>query len=374
MIYLDYAAATPVLPRVFEAMKPYFSELFGNPSSLHSAGTVAKAGIEFARQSIAKLIDCHPAEIIFTSGTTEAINLGIFGSVSHDAQAVVVGGGHSAGREALKKSGATLKFVGLQSDGSVKIDNVIAAVTSDTRLVYAHWVDNETGVTHPIHELAVAIDKLNQTGKYQIIFMVDAAQTPITTPISLIKSPVHLLAIGSNKIYGPKGIGALFCRRGTSLHAQIVGGNQEGGRRAGTPNVPAIVGFGAAALEALEHSSNRFAHFAKLRREFIGALNRSDLKFRVNESSVQSPHIASLTIFGVNAEELVLRLDAQGICISAASACESTLRRSATLSAMGLSTGDILSTIRVSFGVGNTLEEVIEAANVIAQVSSKMLG
>ena len=367
-IYLDYAAATPLDPRVWTAMEPFFATHFANPSSLHQEGVFARRAVEEARAKVAALIKAQPDEIIFTSGPTESINLAIQGALA------------AAGKRGTILLSETEHAAGL----AVPDDTVVNKVpVDDTGLlnedIYAQflaespgiasfaWANNETGTILPIHDLA------QQAKKKNVLFHTDATQAIGILDVSVERTPVDLLSFGSAKMYGPKGVGALFIRRGTSIAPLFKGGRQEHGLRPGTENVPAIVGFGAACEVAMQERNERADHLLSCKQSFIFEIEKSALPFRVNGAMETAPNVLNITFFNLDAEELLLRLDAAGVAASAAAACKSTSGRSHVLKAMGMPEDEIASTLRFSFGAPLSADDAARAGALTAEVALRML-
>ncbi len=376
-IYLDYAAATPVDPRVFAAMEPFLTTHFGNPSSLHQEGVLARKAVEVAREKVASLISAHPDEILFTSGTTESVNLGTVGYLlankEKGREVVVPRIEHAAGLALLRDAYFHTIEVPTQN-GSISSDDVLARVTSQTNLVSLMWTQNELGTIAPMHEIAVGLERLRKNKKTQARLHSDAAQAVGVLDISMERSPVDLLSFGSAKMYGPKGVGALFVRRGVEITPFFGGGSQEKGRRAGTENVPAIIGFGEACILAQQERAQRTAHLLACKTAFLDELAKSGVKYRINGEGEMTPHITNITFFGIDGEELLIRLDAAGIAASAASACKQTRERSHVLQAIGMPDDEAQSTLRFSFGKPLSVEDATRAGALTGEVALRMLG
>lgn len=373
-IYLDYAAATPVDTRVREKMEPYFSEFFGNPSSIHQEGQRARAAIDHARKQVAHLIHAQPEEIVFTSGATESINLALLGV--HKKL-----GGYIAIPPTEHHAGLAHheKLIALTPE--ITIDELLE---KDVTLVSSLWTNNETGHIADIHSLAVRLHKAEREFGRRPFLHSDIAQAIVTEEISCEKTPIDLMSFGSAKIYGPKGVGALFVRKGTPLSKLWSGGEQEHRLRPGTENVPGIVGFGEACALLQSERSQRVVHIQACKEGFLHALKKSGIEMRINSAShlspsqlpsfpTSSPHIANITFFLVDAEELVLRLDAEGIACSAASACKREGERSHVLRALGMSESEIRTTVRFSFGNLLSLSDASAAGALTGDVVKRMI-
>ncbi len=361
-IYLDYAAATPIDPRVLEVMLPFFSQHFGNPSSIHKEGVIAQEAIRCARGHVATLLRARPEEIIFTSGTTESINLAMQGFLKAH-------GGGVARSSFEHRSGFSSSHAKVFSS----VDEFQDLLQGGVSLFSMLWVNNETGAISPIHTYAQQLQRTAKRLGVRAFFHVDAAQAVGTEDISCEKTPYDFLSFGSAKIYGPKGVGALFIRKGTPFFRLWEGGNQEQGLRPGTENVPGIVGFGEACRLLTQERHDRRIKLSHLRNEFISHLTKHGIRFRINDGEHESPAIVSVTFFGTVAEEIVLRLDAVGVACSAAAACKRAGERSAVLRALGMPEEEIGATVRFSFGLGLSLEDIQSSAMLTAQVVKRML-
>lgn len=377
-IYLDYAAATPVDPRVLKAMLPFLKDDFANPSSIHAGGVKARRAIETARASVATVIGARPAEIIFTSGATESVNLAIIGAARAHAKVgkhiVTIGTEHKAALKALEAEGFTLTIVPVDERGQVAADAVLAAVRPDTVLVSVMMANNEIGTVAPIADIGRGLLKLRKNGAQALpLFHTDAAQAVGVLPIDVEKLHVDLLSFSAAKMYGPKGVGALYVRSGSVLQSLLWGGNQEQRLRPGTENVSGIVGFGAAAALAQEAFEEHHRHLWEVREAFVMALQRHWKTARFNGDTENTvPHIVNVTFAGIEAEELILRLDAAGIACSTAAACKSSDFPSHVLRAIGLSDADIRSTVRFSFGRPTTPHQAKKAAKVVAEIVAQL--
>lgn len=379
-LYLDYAAATPVDPRVREKMEPYFSEYFGNPSSVHKEGQQALAAITEARKQVAALLRAQPEEIVFTSGTTESVNLALAGVQKKLGGKIALPlTEHHAGL------GDNVQRVELTDEKSVE-----ALIAEEVTLVSSMWANNETGDIADIHALAVRLQKAEKNFGRRPLLHSDIAQAMVSEEISCERTPIDLMSFGAAKIYGPKGVGALFVRKGTPIAKLWSGGSQEQRLRPGTENVPGIVGFGEACALLLQERAQRTVHLQACKDAFLSALKKSGIEMRINQSSplqlpnfptsslhntpnIQSPHITNITFFTVDAEELVMRLDAAGIACSAASACRREGERSHVLRALGMSEQEIRTTLRFSFGNPLTLTDASAAGALTAEVVKRML-
>ncbi len=359
-IYLDYNATTPVDPRVLERMLPYFTERFGNPASKgHTYGLEAEAAVEVAREQVAALLNAEPESLIFTSGATEALNLAIKGVAEasrHRGQHIVtVQTEHAAVLEAcraLARRGWEVTYLPVDAQGRLDPDALEAALTPRTVLAAIMWANNETGVLHPIAEIA------RRTQAHGVPLLVDATQAVGKIPVTV--EGIDLLACSAHKFYGPKGVGVLYARRRPPLRLVplLDGGGHEQGLRSGTLNVPAIVGMGAAAELAAREMPGEGARLQALRDRLEQELQRVLPDVRINGAQApRLPQTSSVTIPGVRADRLLTTV--RTLALSAGSACGSGRGKpSHVLRAMGLSEADARCTIRISLGRFTTDEEI----------------
>ncbi len=361
-IYLDHSATTPVDPEVAELMLKYFLEYYGNPSSVHFFGRQVKKALEEARMQVAALIGADFSEIIFTSGGTEADNLAIQGTVKARANKgkhlITTAIEHHAVLDTFKylaKSGYELTILPVDEEGLVSIDQVNNAVRPDTILISVMHANNEVGSVQPIAE----IGKIAR--KNGIIFHVDAVQSLGKLPINVVKMNIDLLTISGHKIYGPKGVGALYVRKGIKISPLIFGGSQERKVRSGTENAPGIIGFGKACELAGQRMEEENPELIRLRDKLInGILNTIDsVKFNGPMGDKRLPNNVNVSINFVEGESLLLSLDMIGIAASSGSACTSgSLDPSHVLLAMGLSHEVAHGSLRFSLGRQNTEDDI----------------
>ncbi len=358
--YLDNAATTPLDERVLAAMLPHLGGRRGNPSSLHAAGADARDAIEEARESVADMVSASPNEIIFTSGGTEADNLALFGlarsAPPEKRHAVVSKVEHAVVGEAakhLETNGFEITWLGVDEHGMVDASEVEDSLRYDTALAAVMWANNEVGTIQPIKNLAEIC------ANHNVPFHSDAVQAAGRETINVDETPVSTLALSAHKIYGPQGAGALYIREGVEVSPVLFGGGQEGGLRNGTENAAAIVGFGEAARLAREVMDGRVRHEAELRDRIIAeATEIPGVRLNGHPERRLSNNV-HLTVAGVEAESLVLMLDALGYAVGKGSACSSSGHKaSPVLVAMGQSEGEAFSALRVSTGKDNTPEEV----------------
>jgi cysteine desulfurase len=360
-IYLDYAATTPCDPEVLKAMEPYFFEKFGNPSSLHSFGQEAKKGIEDAREYLASFIGADPSEIIFTSGGTESDNFAILGvthALENKGRHIITSAiEHHAVSEPckfLEKKGFKVTYVGVDKYGQVSPDDVKKAITDKTILISVMHANNEIGTIQPIAEIGkVAREK-------GITFHTDAVQTVGHIPVDVNELNVDLLSLAAHKFYGPKGVGALYVRRGTRIETYLRGGDQEKGRRASTHNITGIVGLGKA-VELCRAKMDEEASFQiKLRDRLIKEIPAKISEVYLNgPAQNRLPNNVNFSIKYIEGESILLNLDMLGIACSTGSACTSTsLEPSHVLLAIGLPHEIAHGSLRITMGRWTKEEDI----------------
>ncbi len=364
-IYLDYNSTTPVDPLVLDTMMPYFSEKFGNAAShTHAWGWTAAGVVEKARQEVAALINAGPEEIIFTSCATEAINLAMRGVMEVFAvkgkHLIVAATEHKAvldTAEDLQRKGAMVDYLSVDREGRIDLSALEQTIRPDTVLVCVMMANNETGTIQPVEEIA-RICKAKET-----LFFCDTTQAIGKTRVDVQELGLHLCTISAHKMYGPKGIGALYVRRKeprVKLVAEITGGGHERGLRSGTLNVPAIVGFGAAAVQAKQNTWDYGMHTSKWRTILEQQLTEDGRGFINGCIRARIPNTTNITFPGIKAEKLIKAIPEIGI--SMGSACSSALPQpSHVLKAMGLSDEEIYSSVRISLGKETTEEEIRQA-------------
>lgn len=376
MIYLDYNATTPVDARVLEAMLPCFGDKFGNASSIHSSGQHARAAVDRARESVAALIGANPAEIVFTSGGTEADNLALLGLVAamrsqSNKHVITTAIEHHAVLNAcqeLECRGIRVTYVRAGSDGTVDPDDVREAITAETVLISVMHANNEIGTIQPIEEIG------RIAAEADIYFHCDAVQSAGKLNIDVNRLGVDLLSISAHKIYGPKGVGALYVRPGTPLEPLLFGGHHERDRRPGTENVPGIVGLGAAAELAQTNLDEDASRISMLRGRLEAALLDSIPDARINGNrALRVCNTTNITFAGAGGEALLIALDLEGIACSTGAACSSgSVEPSHVLTAIGLSDDEARSTLRFSLGRETTSEEIEAAIKVIPRVVERI--
>jgi len=369
-IYLDHNATTPVDERVVESMLPYFREQYGNASSAgHAYGWAAEEAVAQAREQVAALLDAEPDALTFTSGATEALNMALKGVAdayaSKGQHIVTVQTEHKAVLDpcdALEKDGVEVTRLPVDDDGRLAPGDVAAALRDDTILVAVMWANNETGVLHPIPEIAEVVRA------HDALFLTDATQAVGKVPVSV--EPADLLVASGHKMYGPKGVGVLYASRRrprVRIPALIHGGGQEDGRRGGTYNVPAIVGMGTAADLAADEQSSDADRLEALRDRMETALvDALDDAWINGRSAPRLPQTTSLTVPGISAEDLTLAMRA--VACATGSACSSNATApSHVLKAQGLSDADARSTVRLSMGRPTTADEVDRAIDAVIE-------
>ena len=375
LTYLDYCATTPVNAEVIEAMVDSLANKFGNPSSMHQAGMDAKFLIDQARVNVAEAINASPEDIVFTSGATEADNLALFGVMRQyapgDAHLVTSSIEHHAvlyAAQQLEAEGYDVTILPVDSDGIVNPDLIERATKPHTKLVSIMSVNNEVGSQQNIE----AIGKI--TASKNILFHTDAVQSIGLFDIDITSMNIDLLSLSAHKIYGPKGVGALYIREGVTLKTIIYGGPQESGVRPGTENVPGIVGLGAAVRLVQNKKVQENQRLSSLRSWFINNLQEKMPGVIINGSGQGSPHILSVSFPNAVAEMMQLHLHMHGIAVSLGSACTSKIiEPSHVLLAMGLPLAQIEGTIRFSFGYPTTIEELEPVLDLLPDVWERSL-
>ena len=377
MIYLDYSATTPVDPRVLEKMMPYFSASFGNPSSVHRYGQVAEAAVDSARETVASVLNCKPEEIIFTSCGSESDNLAIRGAAyamreKNGARWILASRAeHPAITRTLshleKYEGFLIEWLDVDEHGRITPEIVTKAICKDTAIVSVMYANNEIGTINPIKELA-EICKANQ-----ILFHTDAVQAAAYLPVDVEVLGVDLMSLGAHKFYGPKGVGALYIRKGTPLVSHLTGGGQEFNLRAGTQNVPYIVGFAEALRLTNEERDQRVMHVKPLRDQIIGTVLETIPDSRLTgPMETRLPHHASFAFKDVDGNLLLTLLDAAGFACSSGSACKTgNPEPSEVMNAIGLSRSWGLGSLRVTLGVRTTPADVDSFLNVLPGLVEK---
>ncbi|MFN3383311.1 MAG: cysteine desulfurase family protein [Archaeoglobaceae archaeon] len=361
MIYFDHVATNPLDPRVLDAMLPYLKEEFGNPQSVHDLGTKAREAIEKAREQVASLINCKPYEIVFTSSGSESNNFALKGiafAKQNEGKHIIVSRAdhHSVLNSArfLERLGFTVTYLPVDKYGMVDPATVERRITKETIMISITHANSEVGTIQPIEEIAKIAKE------HDVVFHTDAVATAGNIPVDVKKLGVDLLSLSAHQFYGPKGASALFIRRGVRIAPLIHGGIQEDGRRAGTENVPAIVGMGVAAELAKRELPERVAHVKNLRDTLVKELTlRIENIYYTGHPEKRLPGHASFCVEYVEGEAMLLLLAAKGIYAASGSACTSkALKASPILLSMGIPAHIAQGSIVFSLGKDNTLEEV----------------
>jgi len=368
---MDANATTPVLPEVLDAMRPYYESQFGNASSIHQYGQHARAAIEKARESVAGLLHCRPAEVVFTSGGTEGDNLALAGILQPGHHLITSTIEHHAvlnTAAALEKRGVEVTYVKVDSRGLVEPDDVRRSIRPTTKLISVMMANNETGVLQPVEEIG------RIAAEADVFFHTDAVQAAGKVEIDVTKIGCDLLSISAHKFHGPQGIGALFVGKGTLLQPLLYGGNHERQRRAGTENLPGIVGLGQAAEIAVrgfaDGSTRRLAEMRDRLQKGILALDETQVN---GAGAPRVPNTTNIQINHIEGEALVIALDLKGLAVSTGAACSSgAIEPSHVLTAMGLTPGQARASIRFSLGKHNTEADVDHALAVIPEVVDRL--
>lgn len=371
MIYMDHSATSPVDPEVFEAMKPYFVDSFGNASTLYSMGRDARKAMESAREKVASLLGAKPEEIIFTSGGTESDNIAIKGTAyrlknkgNHIITSAIE---HPAVRETcnyLEKNGFEVTYLPVYEEGIVKLSDLEDAITDKTILITIMHANNEIGTIQPIAEIGkIAREK-------GIYFHTDAVQAVGKIPINVTEMNIDMLSLSAHKLYGPKGIGALYIRKGVRIEPILHGGGHERNLRPGTENVSGIVGLGKACELAEKNMLEDAKYITNLRDKLIdGVLDSVEQSYLNGHRTKRLPNNVNFRFTGIEGESLVLHLDSKGIAASTGSACSSKkLEPSHVLMAIGLKEVDAHGSLRLTLGKENTEEDVDHAIESIKEV------
>ena len=371
-VYFDNNASTPVLPEVFDAMRPYFGERFGNASSIHHHGQDTRAAVERARESVATLVGSRPSEIVFTSGGTEGDNLAIFGLARSGDHVISSTIEHHAVLNAckhLEEMGCEVTYVPVDGRGQVDPDDVRRALRTNTRLITIMMANNETGVLQPVE----AIGKI--AAEADVYFHTDGVQAAGKVPLDVNRIGCDLLSISGHKMHAPQGVGALYVRKGTLLQPMLYGGRHERSRRAGTENVPGIVALGKGA-ELAQPTFDRgddkamAASRDRIQRTILEDVEATGLN---GEGAPRVPNTTNIYFDYIEGEALVIALDLKGLAVSTGAACSSgAIEPSHVLTAMGLRPDRARASIRFSLGKQNTPEEIDFALDLIPQTVSRL--
>ena len=371
-VYFDNNASTPVLPEVFDAMRPYFGERFGNASSIHHHGQDTRAAVERARESLATLVRCRPSEIVFTSGGTEGDNLAIFGLARSGDHVISSTIEHHAVLNAckhLEEMGCEVTYIPVDGSGQVDPDDVRRVLRANTRLITIMMANNETGVLQPVEE----IGKI--AAEADVYFHTDGVQAAGKVPLDVNRIGCDLLSISGHKMHAPQGVGALYVRKGTLLQPMLYGGRHERSRRAGTENVPGIVALGKAAELAQEtfqrgDDKTMAASRDRIQQTILENVEATGLN---GEGAARVPNTTNIYFEYIEGEALVIALDLKGLAVSTGAACSSgAIEPSHVLTAMGLRPDRARASIRFSLGKQNTPEEVDFALDLVPQTVSRL--
>jgi len=371
-VYLDNNATTPVLPEVLEAMRPYFAEHFGNASSIHHHGQETRAAVERARESVAALLGCRPSEIVFTSGGTEGDNLAISGLTRAGDHVISSTIEHHAVLNSckhLEAMGCEVTYIPVDGRGLVDPDDVRRALRPNTKLITIMMANNETGVLQPVEE----IGKI--AAEADIYFHTDAVQAAGKVPIEVKRLGCDLLSISGHKLHAPQGVGAIYVGKGTILQPMFYGGSHERSRRAGTENVPGIIGLGKAAelaREALERSD--LAQMSAMRDRIEQTiLSEVDATGVNGEGAPRVPNTTNIHFDYIEGEALVIALDLKGLAVSTGAACSSgAIEPSHVLTAMGLPPEIARASLRFSLGKQNTADDIQFALDLVPQTVARL--
>ncbi|MDX9893197.1 MAG: cysteine desulfurase family protein [Patescibacteria group bacterium] len=362
-IYFDHASTTPVDPEVFEAMKPYFLDKFGNASSLHNYGQESLAAVENSKKVIADFLNCKTTEIFFTSGATESDNLVILGLAKKGEHIITSKIEHPAILEPvsqLAKQGVEVTYLDVDSHGLVSLTDIKEAVKENTRLISIMYVNNEIGTIQPIAEIGAWLKELNQTRQNKIYFHTDAVQAVNYCEMDIAKLGVDLLSLSAHKIYGPKGIGVLYCKTGVPLHPIQFGGHQQKGMRPGTINTPGIVGLAKAIELVVQNFTSDNERLKKLRDDLITRVLATIPKSQLNgDLKKRVANNAHFSFYGVEGESMLLLLDQEGVAVSTGSACASgSLEPSYVLMSLGMDVLFAHGSLRITLGKSNTQQDI----------------
>jgi cysteine desulfurase len=400
MTYLDHSATTPVDKKVFKAMEPYFSDIFGNSSSIHSFGQKALAGVDRAREQVAAFLNCEAAEVFFTSGATESNNLALRGVVKAAQDSgvkkphlIISSIEHDAIMEparALEAEGAEVTRLSVDGSGRIKLDELEKAIKENTVLVSIMYVNSEVGIAQPIREVGKMIKKINERNfsywqkegsakkmprPREIYFHTDAVQAANFFDCDTKKINVDLLSLSGHKVYGPKGVGVLFVKNGTPIKPLVLGGHQEKNLRSGTLNVTGIVGMGQAlSLITPEAREKNNKKIMALRDRLADGLLKKIPDITLNtDRQNSSPSHAHFTLRGAEGESVLISLDFENIAVSTGSACASnSLTGSHVLLAMGISEEDTNYALRFTLGKNNTRDDVDQVLKVLPGIIDKL--
>ena len=371
IIYLDNSATTPIKSEVLQEMMPYLTTEYGNASSLYSVGRSAKRAIEKARNRVAELLNCNHNEIYFTGGGSESDNIALKGFVyankekgNHIITSKIEHPAILETCKTLERQGFEVSYINVNENGIIDVEELRKSIKTNTILISVMTANNEVGTVQPIEEIAKIAHDNN------IVFHTDAVQAIGNVQIDVEKMKIDMLSLSSHKINGPKGVGALYIKNGIEVEKFINGGHQEKDRRAGTENVAGIVGIGKAAEIARKNMETHIRNLSKIRDYYIKKVQKEIPNIRINGSMENRlPGNANISFKGINASELIFKLDERGICVSSGSACSSGNRNpSHVLIAMNVPEVYLNSAIRTTFGDNNTFEQVDYVVKILKQI------
>ena len=371
IIYLDNSATTPIKSEVLQEMMPYLTTEYGNASSLYSVGRNAKRAIEKARNRVAELLNCNHNEIYFTGGGSESDNIALKGFAyankekgNHIITSKIEHPAILETCKTLERQGFEVSYINVNEDGIIDVEELRKSIKSNTILISVMTANNEVGTIQPIEEIAKIAHDNN------VVFHTDAVQAIGNVKIDVEKMRIDMLSLSSHKINGPKGVGALYIKNGIEVEKFINGGHQEKDRRAGTENVAGIVGLGKAAEIARKNMETHIRNLSKVRDYYIKKVQKEIPNIRINGSMENRlPGNANISFKGVNASELIFKLDERGICVSSGSACSSgNTNPSHVLTAMNVPEVYLNSAIRTTFGDNNTFEQVDYVVKILKQI------
>jgi cysteine desulfurase len=374
VIYLDNNATTQLDPAVIEEMMPFLTDYYGNPSSGYTFGRQVRQAIELARERVAGMLGCEPAEIVFTSCGTESNNAAVNSALQlspNRKHVVTTAVEHSATKrhcETMAKCGCSVTVVGVNRDGTLDLDELERAITPQTAIITAMWANNETGVLFPVEKIAEI------ARRKRVLFHTDAIQSVGKIPIRLRDSTINSLALSAHKLHGPKGVGALYVNRRSAFKPSMVGGSQENNRRAGTENVASIVGLGKAAECAAAALAEEETRVRAMRDRFeAGLLERIPETVVNGDRTSRLPNTTNLSFAGIESDAALMMLDRYQLCCSAGSACRTgSLEASHVLQAMNVPSDRARASMRFSFGRFNTEADVDKALEIIPAAISKL--
>lgn len=373
IIYLDNSATTPIKTEVLQEMMPYLTTEYGNASSLYSVGRNAKRAIEKARNRVAELLNCNHNEIYFTGGGSESDNIALKGFAyankekgNHIITSKIEHPAILETCKTLERQGFEVSYINVNEDGIIDVEELRKSIKPNTILISVMTANNEVGTIQPIEEIAKIAHDNN------IVFHTDAVQAIGNVQIDVEKMRIDMLSLSSHKINGPKGVGALYIKNGIEVEKFINGGHQEKDRRAGTENVAGIVGIGKAAEIARKNMETHIRNLSKIRDYYIKKVQKEIPDIRINGSMENRlPGNANISFKGINASELIFKLDERGICVSSGSACSSeNTNPSHVLTAMNVPEVYLNSAIRTTFGDNNTFEQVDYVVKILKQIIS----